>query len=114
MRAVCRSWPTPDFLSFKDSKGLSKFVDELVKEGLAGIEVYYTDHSTTQQKMLAALAAEKNLMATGGSDFHGSFNKGVELGWGKGDLKVPKGVFKAFGGAPGRSAFPAAPRSSGK
>ena len=35
-------------------------------------------------------------MATGGTDFHGSFNKGVDLGRGRGDLNIPMSVFKTL------------------
>ncbi|WDP89855.1 MAG: ribonuclease III [Desulfobacter sp.] len=86
----------PGLLEFKDDKGLALFIDSLVEDGLQGLEVYYTDHDAKQQKALAALAGKRNLVATGGSDFHGSFNKGVDLGVGKGNLKVGMGVFKAL------------------
>lgn len=86
----------PGLLEFRDVKGLDLFVKELVEAGLQGMEVYYTDHDEKEQKRLAALAKKHKLVATGGSDFHGSFNKGVELGRGKGQLKVGMGVFKAL------------------
>ncbi len=90
----------PGLLEFKDHQGLpdglSSFVAYLADLGLQGIEVYYTDHDGNRQKALAALAAENKLLATGGSDFHGSFNKGVELGQGKGDLNIGMSVFKAL------------------
>ena len=86
----------PGLLEFKEDEGLHVFVDYLAGLGLQGIEVYYTDHDDNLQKALSALAAEKNLLATGGSDFHGSFNKGVELGRGKGELNIGMSVFKAL------------------
>jgi len=42
------------------------------------------------------IAQENNLIRTGGSDFHGSFNQGIELGKGKGDLNVDYKVFKGL------------------
>ena len=44
-------------------------------------------------RALIDLARKKNILVTGGSDFHGSFNQGVELGRGKGDLQVCPSVY---------------------
>jgi len=48
-----------------------ELIDELVKAGLEGIEVYHPDHGLTEERFYLALAAEKGLMVTGGSDSHG-------------------------------------------
>ncbi|PIE61165.1 MAG: ribonuclease III [Desulfobacterales bacterium] len=86
----------PGLLKFRDEKGLPDFVGDLVAAGLQGLEVYYTDHCQQEQRMLASLANRYNLLTTGGSDFHGSFNEGVDLGRGTGHLKVGMSVFKAL------------------
>ena len=39
--------------------------------GLVGLEVHYPSHSEEETEALAALAARHDLIATGGSDFHG-------------------------------------------
>jgi len=46
-------------------------IPELIKEGLAGIEVYYSKHSDSQVKHYLSLAKKYGLLFTGGSDFHG-------------------------------------------
>jgi predicted metal-dependent phosphoesterase TrpH len=46
-------------------------VPELVEAGLLGIEVYYAEHSATQVASYLALCHAHDLIATGGSDFHG-------------------------------------------
>jgi predicted metal-dependent phosphoesterase TrpH len=46
----------------------------LVDSGLAGIEVFHLDHDQPTRTHLAELARSLNLIATGGSDDHGSFN----------------------------------------
>jgi len=86
----------PGLLEFEDDKGWTVFLDYLASLGLEGVEVYYTDHDKSLQKDLEALAYKKNLLVTGGSDFHGSFNKGVDLGRGKGDLNVSLSIFKTL------------------
>lgn len=46
-------------------------IEELVKYGLQGIEIYYPSHSSQDIKKYSKLAEKYNLAATGGSDFHG-------------------------------------------
>ncbi len=57
--------------------------------GLQGIEVYYPSHQPDQEATLARMAAELDLVATGGSDFHGAGRPGLRLGHGYGTLQVP-------------------------
>jgi predicted metal-dependent phosphoesterase TrpH len=45
-------------------------IPSLVKEGLAGLEVYHSDHNRSQRKKYAALCKKNHLLFTGGSDFH--------------------------------------------
>ena len=86
----------PGVLDFDQPHRLDTFVDILVKAGLEGVEVYYSGHDSAQTKYLADLARSKGVLATGGSDFHGSFNKGVDLGRGRGNLNINRSVFKAL------------------
>lgn len=44
----------------------------LIDAGLGGIEVYYPDHSKELCERLLDICARDELLATGGSDFHGS------------------------------------------
>jgi predicted metal-dependent phosphoesterase TrpH len=46
----------------------------LADAGLCGIEVFHFDHDQSQRVRLTQLARSLNLIATGGSDDHGSFN----------------------------------------
>ena len=39
--------------------------------GLVGLEAYYPRYSSDESKALARLAEHHNLIATGGTDFHG-------------------------------------------
>jgi predicted metal-dependent phosphoesterase TrpH len=49
-------------------------IAELAEAGLCGIEVFHFDHDEAERMRLAALARSLDLIATGGSDDHGSFN----------------------------------------
>jgi predicted metal-dependent phosphoesterase TrpH len=46
----------------------------LAAVGLAGVEVFHPDHGHSERSRLTALASRLGLVATGGSDDHGSFN----------------------------------------
>ena len=46
----------------------------LVDAGLAGLEVFHIDHDQPARTSLTRLASSLGLIATGGSDDHGSFN----------------------------------------
>jgi predicted metal-dependent phosphoesterase TrpH len=68
---------------------LREFVAGLAREGLQGLEVYYSEHNAEQQKQCLAMAQEAGLALSGGSDFHGDLNPDVRLGVGFGNLNVP-------------------------
>ncbi|WP_114300090.1 PHP domain-containing protein [Anaerobacterium chartisolvens] len=67
---------------------LDKLFGNLVKSGLKGIEAYYVDNSADDTGNLLRLAIKHGLLVTGGSDFHGSFKNGIEIGVGRGNLKI--------------------------
>ncbi len=60
----------------------------LSKLGLSGIEAFYGKYSNQEREYLFDLAVKNNLIATGGSDFHGTFKPELEIGTGCGDLNV--------------------------
>lgn len=53
-----------------------------------GIECYYTTFSQEQTKSLLEICKEYNLYKSGGSDYHGKNKPGVDVGVGKGNLRV--------------------------
>ncbi len=68
---------------------MDKLLGELKGFGLAGIEALYSDHTREDTGKYLRLAIKHGLIVTGGSDFHGSFKPGMELGTGRGGLEVP-------------------------
>ena len=73
----------------KDSgDGLSGCVTALKEAGLDGVEVHYSTHSKSQTSSYLELAQRLDLLVTGGSDFHGITKPDIEVGYGRGDLKV--------------------------
>lgn len=79
----------PATLKCKTEEDLDAEIQKLVGYGLKGIEAYYTDHTSSQAEFYNRLANKYGLLITGGSDFHGHNIKGIDLGTGKGNLKVP-------------------------
>jgi predicted metal-dependent phosphoesterase TrpH len=55
-------------------------IDEYLEYGLDGIEVYHPMHNNRIQQRYAKLAESKNILATGGSDFHGRQEKYGKIG----------------------------------
>jgi len=71
-------------------EGLSTLLTTLISEGLGGIEVHYSTHTKRQTTEYLDLAKRLNMLMTGGSDFHGITKPDIEVGTGRGDLKVPE------------------------
>lgn len=60
---------------------IKDIIEDLVIEGVDGIEVYHSIHSLEDTKRYLELAKEYELLVSGGSDYHGPFTKpNVELG----------------------------------
>ncbi len=58
-------------LAHPGADATAALIDELIEAGLEGFEVFHPEHSLRHRQMYAALAAEKGLLVTGGSDSHG-------------------------------------------
>jgi len=71
-------------------------VAELAGAGLAGLEVRYARYDRHQRAALDQLAQRHGLVATGGSDYHGTVKSGLAVGVGRGDLVVPDDVLEAL------------------
>ncbi|MDA8296075.1 MAG: PHP domain-containing protein [Actinomycetota bacterium] len=69
---------------------LRRRLAELAATGLTGLECYYGRYEPDERRRLAKLASELGLVATGGSDYHGSYKPDLEVGTGRGDLEVPE------------------------
>lgn len=78
----------PVFLR-KSYDEMDKLLKELKEYGLGGIEAHYSENTKEDTGNFLRLAIKHELVATGGSDFHGNFKPGIDLGCGRGGLKVP-------------------------
>ena len=71
------------------AEGLYKLCEGLKTVGLMGIEVHYSTHKASQTSEYLDIARRLDLLVTGGSDFHGLTKPDIEVGVGRGGLKVP-------------------------
>ncbi|MBM3243700.1 MAG: PHP domain-containing protein [Candidatus Omnitrophica bacterium] len=55
-------------------------VSEIIRLGVMGLEIYYPGLSQGELNFYLDLAKKKNLLVSGGSDFHGEFKPDVRLG----------------------------------
>ncbi len=62
-----------------------ELIPEFIKMGLMGLEVYYGEHTQGMINFYLEIVRKYNLLATGGSDFHGEAKPDVKLGL----VKIP-------------------------
>jgi predicted metal-dependent phosphoesterase TrpH len=89
----------PALLNIENDQELDALLQNLMKMGLAGIEVYYPGHSPQQIRQYTELADKYGLLMTGGTDFHGTITPEIKMGSGKGTLFVPYLLYEKLLGA---------------
>jgi predicted metal-dependent phosphoesterase TrpH len=63
-------WAHP-FWDIEDAGEVLDAVDRFAEQGLDGVEVFYPTHDAGQARLLLERCEERDLLATGSSDFHG-------------------------------------------
>lgn len=63
-------------------------IDNLVKNGLDGLELYYLNMDIKKRKKFLKIAKKRDLILTGGSDFHGFHRIGINLGMGDISIEI--------------------------
>ena len=82
----------PNTLGVNGNSALETLLLQLVKEGLRGIEVYYPEHSSTDIARYKFLAEKYGLVMTGGTDYHGMEGNELDIGVGRGDMRLPYSI----------------------
>lgn len=83
------SWAHPVWNDRYPLSSVRPVLDELVEDGLDGIEALYSRYDAETRKRLVSMARSAGVVATGGSDFHGTYKPDLAIGTGLGDLIVP-------------------------
>lgn len=73
---------------------LDTLVKGLKKHGLIGLEAIYSTNKGPDESNMRRLARKYHLKLSGGSDFHGAIKPHIDLGVGKGNLKIPYEVLE--------------------
>lgn len=68
---------------------LQQLIDDLKQAGLDGIEAVYSTYSASDEQYVKRLARENGLLVSGGSDFHGANKPSIQIGSGRGNLRIP-------------------------
>ncbi len=69
-------------------------VGSLKEQGLRGLEVYHSSQNPYQSSKLREIAREFGLLPSGGSDFHGSNKPDIDIGVGRGGLRISYALLK--------------------
>lgn len=74
-----------------------EYIKQLLKDSdLDGVECYYSNFTEGQMEELINFCTKNELYISGGTDFHGTNRKGVELGIGRGNLAIPESVIQSW------------------
>lgn len=84
-----------------DETSLLKLCETLKAVGLMGIEVHYSTHKRAQTEEYLNIAKRLGLLVTGGSDFHGLTKPDIQVGVGRGGLKVSSKLLEPLRAAAG-------------
>jgi predicted metal-dependent phosphoesterase TrpH len=85
----------PIQLRTENDAQLDRVVKDLVDLGLAGLEIIHSDHDAAWVEKVTRLADKYKLLKTGGSDFHGTNKKDIQLGVANG-RRIPRELFDAL------------------
>lgn len=87
----CLAHPMQYGLGYEEVEKLALYLKDM---GLRGLEVYHSSHHPPQSGRLQVMAKKLDLLPSGGSDFHGSNKPDIELGKGRGGLRVTYGLLE--------------------
>ena len=82
----------PNTLQLNGYPELENLILRLVKKGLRGIEANYPEHSALEVAQYKTLAERHGLLVTGGTDYHGIEKNGLDIGVGRGEMRLPYSI----------------------
>ena len=82
----------PNTLGMNGDSKLEGLLLRLVEYGLKGIEVFYPEHSPPEVAHYKRLAEQYGLVMTGGTDYHGLERSDLNIGVGRGEMKIPYSI----------------------
>ena len=87
----------PHLFIYKSIKDKEAFINDIITNyDVDGLECYHSEFSEEEIKYLLRLTEERNLLRSGGSDYHGSNKKDIEMAIGKGNLKIENSLVESW------------------
>ncbi len=80
----------------KDEDHSFAIAERLLDLGADGLETLYCEYDDHLRARTEEVASRRGVLRSGGSDFHGKYKKGLNLGTGYGDLAVPYAFLRAI------------------
>ncbi len=68
---------------YKDKMPVEQYIDDMIQQGLDGLEVYYPDHTDEFRQFLLGKVKEHGIKASGGSDDHHAEKEGIQYETGR-------------------------------
>jgi 3',5'-nucleoside bisphosphate phosphatase len=93
----------PNTLNMNGYSELETLILRLIEEGLKGIEVYYPEHSPLEVARYKTFAERYGLLMTGGTDYHGIEKNGLDIGVGRGSMRLSYSIVEGLKAARNRS-----------
>jgi predicted metal-dependent phosphoesterase TrpH len=86
----------PHTLGVNRAAEMADLLDELKGYGLIGLEAHCSGYHQHERYGYDDLARRFGLIPSGGSDYHGTYKHGIDLGTGYGDLHVPERIMETL------------------
>lgn len=86
----------PYSLEIRDGLEFEAHLIKWIDMGLMGIEGFYPDHDGRDGSLYRYLGGKYNLIITGGTDYHGDCKPNIEIGIGRGNLRIPYGILEVL------------------
>lgn len=81
----------PHLFIYKWAEDKKRLIDEILeKYEIDGIECMHSSFTDEQIQYLTELCDSRNYYKSGGSDYHGENKPNIDMGTGKGNLKIPE------------------------
>lgn len=87
----CLAHPMQYHLGYSEIEAL---VSRLKDMGLKGLEVYHSSQNPCQSSKLKEIAKKFGLLPSGGSDFHGANKPDIDMGTGRGGMRISYSLLK--------------------
>lgn len=87
----------PHLFIYKWAEDIKALIDDILENyKIDGIECYHSEFNNDNIVYLKELCKERNYYMSGGSDYHGTNKKDIEMAVGKGNLKIEKEMIQSW------------------